>query len=399
MRVRLLVALLLALGQAGAGPIMISGGRQPPAGSDLPAWFEGQTSKTWLAIDTQMSDEDPCSTNDCAYTGTDGQDAVMNVWTTCSASATTIYCGPNGGHLAYAGNELYGVNVFVAMPVWDMVVAPSTSVQQNVEYYADGKPSSAHNGDMATFIPDSEISGGRHFIPFMWSVYGNGGTPTNEIVSYQPGESEYDPQDTFADFPGSDINSNEGCAEWNSADNLVWVKERAESPNQGLRTFDPSTNTWSSQLGDWSKSQSNMSCAIDPVRNCMIATDGAALFTLDLSSPTTSPVDLTPSGSGPSATGPGVEYDPIFEGFLVHGDSGATIYTLKKTSGAGCGNTNWAWGTLTNAGGSDTPPAASAQGTLGKFKYISSLHAACLVQNTVDDLFCYKLPTDVGDYD
>jgi hypothetical protein len=394
-------ALILLIGAAQAGLLTVDrGGRGavPAEGGGDPAWFESATSKTWIALDTQLADVDPCPANNCAYSGGEGQDAVTEDWTTCSASESSLYCGPNGGHLGYAGNELYSVNVNTASPAWAMPVSPSTSVQQNVEYYADGKPSSSHNGSTAAFIPDSEISGGRHFLPVMWSVYGNGGSGSNEAVSYEPGAAAYDVQDTFADFPGTHANANEACAVWNPADGKVWLKEWNDSVTGGVRSFDPATNTWSSQNGSWVKTQGDVDCAIDPVQNCLIAFDGSALFTIDLNSPATNPVDITPTGSGPSDNGPGIEYDDVFAGFLVWGNSGATVYTLKKTSGSGCGNTNWAWGALTNGGGGATPTAAAANGTTGRFRLIESPRGLVLLNDVTDDLFFYKLPTTLGNY-
>ncbi len=110
----------------------------------------------WYEVpNSRMSSVDPCPARNCSYSGSSGQDSVIRSWgggAYDSQRDRLIVWG--GGHSNYAGNELYAFDV--NSETWLRLTQPSTSIQQDVSHYSDGKPSSRHTYGDLQYDPNND---------------------------------------------------------------------------------------------------------------------------------------------------------------------------------------------------------------------------------------------------
>jgi hypothetical protein len=109
-----------------------------------PSWVTALAVGQWYEIpNTNIAAVDPSPVPD----GTEGPAAKVQDW--CSFCIDTrnskVYSVANGGHAAYAGNEVDVLTLETETPFWTQVLAPTPNAQvQNAQYYLDGRPGSRH---------------------------------------------------------------------------------------------------------------------------------------------------------------------------------------------------------------------------------------------------------------
>ena len=142
----------------------------PPV-ADFPAWRRGQPALTWANIGTSKAiDVDP--ENNAALnpngagnpapwrngpTGSPSGGDIFRVWESWCTGIWNESSGRfrvhGGGHDDYAGNEVYGINLFVTTPTWALDRPPTGAIGntgvladglENTGVYFDGRPRSSH---------------------------------------------------------------------------------------------------------------------------------------------------------------------------------------------------------------------------------------------------------------
>lgn len=381
--------------------VILSRGYVPPP-LEVPAWYSSATASQWSALtggpaDT-LSSINPCPANNCSYSAVEGQAGVIDDWCGAAASRHSLIIAAQGGHLGYAGNEVYEYVFNVATPRFHLRVNPSTSVQQEVGYYADGKPTSRHGYAHDCFIADyAGANGDRWIAPLAIAVYGNGGGTSPQVASYNRKTGTYDAQGTFPDYPG--LLTYDTFVGYDPVTHKVWVQEGPGGlALWRLFSLDVATKTWSTH-GQSTAMQNaqNMASFVDPVRRLLVGHNGDKLYVRDLAFPNDSGRVYTVTG----LSGNAIDYEPV-SGKWVSWNGGKTLRVITPPSNYRTGDGSLSNGlnasatysigqTITPADGA-TPSAANANGTYGRFRYIANPRGFCVVNRVNEPMYFFKVP-------
>jgi len=337
---------------------------------------------------SNMNAVDPCPAGGCVYSGATGARSVMDAWGGGVYDSTRdrlITWG--GGHADYAGNEVYAFGPLTsASPTWQRVTEPSTSIQQNVTHYPDGKPSARHSYNYLVYdtVRDSMFSLAGS------ATYGSPGGGSNEVDSFNFATGTW-----RSNWPvNSGANAIAAIAAYDSVLNVSWYHGTFSSP---LVKFDPAGNGGAGAVTTYPTYiylNYYATPAIDTKRHKMLAIGGyggARQFYLwDLNNPSAAPTSPSTSGAAggvelESAAALGFAYDPIGDRYVAW-NGGTTVFTLNPDT--------WVW-TQVDAAATNTVAASSltpnSNGTYGRFRYIPSKNAFIVVNNTTTNVFVYKL--------
>jgi hypothetical protein len=368
-----------------------------------PAWYTSSTTSEWRTFSGGPADTlsavDPCPAGTCAYSGVEKQPAVVHNWTGAVASPNSLIIAAQGGHAGYAGNEVYEFVFNTATPRWFRRVEPSTSVQETVGYYADGKPSSRHGYQHECYIGPG-TNGNRWFSPHAMATYANSGNSNFKLAaSWQSGSSSYDPQGTFANEYTGLLDFDNTCA-YDPVGHKVYVQEGGITANWYLWSLDVATEVWTrhghSQTVPMQSSQIT-AAMIDPIRRVMVSQSGSSLFIRDLADPSAVGRSYTVTGMSGNA----IAYEPV-SGKWVNWNGGKTLRVITPPSNyrTGDGSTlnalnasaTYPSTTITPSGGS-TPTSPDSNGTYGRFNYIANPRGFCVVNATNESMYFFKIPT------
>ena len=393
----------------GSGQVYVSaGGSAMVSPAVAPAWWTSLADATWVAIAGGASFGaayqngnrivDVAPSNYASYAGslTD----IVNAFTGgCAAPATyEVLLACNGGHSAYAGNEIYALQLNQAVPGYALLLGHSTLANTasnnpgvNAAYCAnlDNTPRAHHNWfqdccstagiiSVGQASPRDDGTGTQQSA--RWTIArGNGATITDTwkysgrvFISNTDGGSDgtidngsnwlwqthpnaYDPvTDLMWVCPAGDANTSTHPVRGIP---LTTVYNAGSQPTTGVN-YTPSMTKVGPNYGTqfnhraWSWISSDTS-----PRYWSIYDDSGNLQVFDVSTPGSTFTSRTPTGSGTNANTQGVNcfYDSANKAALVFGiEHGATVSALKRT-GSNPSTASYAWSDLTNGGGSDTP--------------------------------------------
>jgi len=192
-------------------------GMTAPAPS-VPAWLVGAALFQWVQIPNTIhmgSPADPTDTGG-ASSRSNARLAYSNI---ARDNGTRIIIAATGGHADYSGNEVTGIDLGVDAPTWSLLMARSTSVQQNVPYYADGKPTSRH-GYWGVHYSTTRSRLMLHYTRFSY------GTAVSFVNSngFNLANNTWDPQGTWADAVGPALcnDSNDNAWAYASGGVQLW---------------------------------------------------------------------------------------------------------------------------------------------------------------------------------
>lgn len=322
----------------------------------LPAWF-GSTLNTWFnagagsRLSLAQTYTEPSGVS---HTG-------MLAYSGGTQMGTSAYTGMCPGHLDGASNAMFKIDMAADSPAWELLITSSTSVQQNVTHYADGRPSAAHTGWQIQAVPERN----RIFRFGSYSVYGNGGTVTNKVDAFNLSNNTYDPADTWATV--SNINnggaSNPCCKD--SSGN-VYV----------LRTLDGNLLKWTQSSATWTDlgfSRAgviyNTPMAYDPVRNRIVYAHGSSSWHYNLATSTFTNISMSADGGA---------------SFFWCGDLGVFLYKAHGSSTVE--QIDPVTFTKTTYSVSGTPPAEASDA-------VNYLHGRMDWNEALGIVFCYTQTT------
>jgi hypothetical protein len=304
----------------------------------------------------------------------------------------------NGGHGDYSGNEGYACALRVASPVWVRLNDPSsvsggTAALHSAMNYGDGRPRAVHgygrcvfgNGrvwyaGMDSSYPDGYYSKACYaFVrdTLEWEYHGN---PAQGGATWEGGPAAYD-------RVANRVWSAAGYAESDGGYSV-------DAANGDITEYD-----WT--LGGNPFSQAWSVVVHDKSPRCWIvgSVNDAELWILNLENVAAGWVQKTPTGTptGFIESAGAVYHSPSSAILVYHHSYGTALRKLSVPSNPYTGD--YAWTTVSAAGGGATPPGSVSgdfQGLYGKFNIIEDMgngqSALVMVASTTGDTYVYKLP-------
>lgn len=280
-----------------------------------------------------------------------------------------------GGHMDYAGNEVYAFDV--ATLRWSRLDNPSTSTPLDVCFYPDGRPSPPHTYNQVHYSAalDAFVAVGRT------SVYGSGNTVCGDVSAYN--------LDTRQWRKLASVGNSDAVQQGTSAVDPSTGRIYAVGNLNSQAVYDPASNSWSNLQNNTVGLGLYRTAAIDPNRRIMVAVGDPSTATSSLSS---FGEFRTQSTSGDKTleakNSPGFVFDPTINKF-VGWSGGTAVYVLDPA--------NWTWQKVSAAAtNSVTPTAPVGAGTFGRFRYVPSRNVYILVNRSSDDVYFYKLSAGAG---
>lgn len=369
-----------------------------------PAWFLAMPEKTWSTPVTNTL------RSVVATTPTQGgePDDITNAWTGGAVDQGTgnIVLGPNGGHAAYSGNEIYACNIRANSPAWRLCFNPSVptggdAALNGAGNYTDGGPRSCHNYHYSAALNGTQWAVG---LPAMegteeWSIalfsaaYATNtpwvahGIPAGFVPSATPAHNEW----LWQGGP---------CA-LDETTGLIWASPAfaITTPFNGAIAIDAMVVPPTYTIYDVTCNFGLAWSAIIPEEHVwIIGAQNSILWLLDLTNPAAGFVQLAQSGTGRWATNGAVYHAPS-RAILTWYDDGATI--VKLTVPADVRNGTYVWSTVSAAGSNAITPTddLSLNGVYGRFNIVRDMGngqgALTLFKDIDEPVYVYKLPVGV----
>jgi hypothetical protein len=280
-----------------------------------------------------------------------------------------------GGHGDYAGNEVY---VFSMKSFrWSRLNEPNRfppgeeENPQDKTRFADGNPVPRHSYDTLEYLPNVDrffVGGGAGL---WWS--GQFSDDTTYLFNFDTLDWTQ-----HAKCPVAAIAAMSALG----PDGRVWM-HGSSGAEAVLAAFDPKNAQWTryAEYGGWLGYARN--AEIDPVENKFVAIGGDVRI-WDLDKPNAQHVVAKTTGTGPTEDEsgyPGVAYDPKTKKFVVW-NGGSTVYSFDVGA--------LHWTAHATKGVNTTPPAASGNGTNGRWRYVPSLKVFVVVNHVDENVFVYR---------
>jgi hypothetical protein len=345
----------------------VASGADLYAGRDrpLPAWLSGVAVNEWVEI-----------------TGTTGAGgAAANAYSGfCVTPEGKVIFAAAGGHLDSDSNIVTACDLSLDAPSWTTLEAASSSTQQDVAYYADGKPASRHIYQTIQYVPAL----GRVFLTGARFTYGSGVMQYPDVTAYNVAGSAWSVDNDYADVPvGGDYGQVfDGSAIWTN----------------GLRKYVPSTNTWSAPISSRAAATARYPWAFDSSRSQLFGlcyndgegfgSAGGVASKVPIGGTTETAVTFNSSSAYTAwqALAPeyaAMDYDADNDRFLFYDGRSAgsgVVYVITPNSG-----TTWDMSTLTTTG--SAPGYTGTSGIVGKFKYMPLLGGFVALPTASSNLF------------
>ena len=341
-----------------------------------PAWMVGKPLNEWFTIP--------------GTSGAGGAAATAFSGMALRDDTSEIYVAAAGGHNDSSDNRVVSLDLRQDAPTWVLRIAPSTSVQIDVPYYADGKPSSRHTYHTAHWVA------GRNRVMLSGSP-ATYGSPSyfDDVVGFNVTTNTWDAANTFANVPVSSY----GAARDNNG-NILSVL--------GWRKWSQATDTYSALMSPPGNetTQVRFPWAYDSSRDQWFGLAwadgqgftswGSTLRAVKISNTGLTQVSVTFNSSAAltqlAADQPvyaGMVYDVGNDRFLFYA-SGAgrqsTIYVVTPNAG-----TTWDVSILSLGGGSVTPTTVDVAGILGRFRYVPQLNGVVALTTIAANLYFMRL--------
>jgi hypothetical protein len=351
---------------------------------------------TWYDVpNSHLSSIDPCPAANCSYSGTEGQSGVMNDW--AGGALATGYGTQGGlvvfggGHNGYLGNEVYVFDV--GQMKWVRVTSPVDNPTCNYDEgeLQDGSPCAAHTYDYLQYHPNT-----NSFVELGATSLeneGGGGTPRVHLLNL--GTKQWRRGARRANF-----NDQTGSSTaYDPNRDVFWFLGPF---NNYFDSYDPNA---SSGAGAWTQYQQfnieiDAVADIDPTRDIFVVVEGRVkhvIYAFDLKNPTQPPVTLNTTGDTTvqNSAGNGFGWDPVAKAFIGWA-GGSSVYKLTPPSGDWRTGT-WTWTRLDPAAGNTANPGAkNAANTYSRWRYVPSVNAWIIANNTSSDVFFYKVSSGAG---
>jgi hypothetical protein len=326
----------------------------------MPSWRQGQTVGEWRQIPGTALSGAPIAVKTWPGVGVEGPEAKVTSWNGFAIDTrdSSLYSVANGGHWAYAGNEVNRVRLQDDAPKWteQRASTPAAQIIDSVSHYADGRPTSRH-----TYYGTMIHEGRNRAMLVGGSRFGNG-WPIDTVDGFNLGSSDWDAARTYPNFEAS-LSQVIGAA----------MTMHAQSgdiyafPYFAVLKWSNATNQWSKPLPNTPFDGQYAASAFDSRRNRILLVGGGsgAKAIYDVSANTMQAASLSgPAAASVMGDGNGMVYDPQQDAYFVRkAGAGPTVYRIN----AGTLYVE----SLATTGGASIPSAIN--GVWRRFLYVPAL--------------------------
>lgn len=327
----------------------------------MPSWRQGVTVGEWRQVSGTALSSAPIAVKTYPALSVEGPEAKVTSWNGFAIDTrdSAVYSVANGGHWAYAGNEVNRITLSDNAPAWTEPRASTApaQVRDSVSHYADGKPTSRH-----TYYGAIIDEARNRAMLVAGSRYGNG-WPLETLDGFNLTSKDWDAARTYPDIPG-DLTPVVGAA-------MTQHKSSGDIYAFGyfnVYRWSPATNKWSTRLANTAYDGQYAASALDTKRNRILLVGGASNIkaVYDVGTNTMQTVALSGASAGAvGGDGNGMVYDPLQDAFLLRkSGAGATVYRINA-------QTFSADALPTSGGGAQIPSAVNDVWT--RFLYVPAL--------------------------
>lgn len=277
-----------------------------------------------------------------------------------------------GGHMDYAGNEVYAFDV--ASLTWRRLDEPSRETPQNVPYYPDGRPTARHTYNNLQYVEQVD----RLFSIGVSSGWGDKSYAGREVDAFDPAARTWSRRTSMPTGAGYD-----SITALDAVSGMIFRHPGARGP---LQTYDAVNDRWiapsSTSVGFELIGGAG---AVDESRGLAVflgKPDG--VISWSTKDPDVGARRMAVAGTPlESANNPGFVFDRV-GGTFVMWNGGPEVYLLDPA--------DWSWRRVdVAAGNSVVPTPPNKTGTYGRFQYVPRYDAFMLVNRTGDNVYFYKL--------
>jgi len=286
----------------------------------LPAWLGSSAVFEWRPVPGSRLGETEAWTGYRGAAGTMGKVGIFAYSGGVVRSKGSELFIAGGGHLDYAGNEIFSISLGSDAPAWKRRIDPSEITRGNTAYYPDGRPSSRHTYRNLAYSEALDkiifFGGGAH--------WGDKPTETQFVDSFDPNKNDYDPPGLFEPAPrtiGGPVGT--GMA----ANGDFYIHHYGDNH---LYKWEQRSNTWV-DLGPKGTMQYETPYSIDTKRNRLFripwGTYPARIYDLN-DKGTFSNVTITGPAAAIIDTGASLVYDPALDVYWLWKRNDANLYRI-----------------------------------------------------------------------
>ena len=290
----------------------------------MPTWRQGIALGEWRQIAGTSLSNAPMAVKTYPTIGVEGPEAKVTSWNGYAFDSrdSSVYSVANGGHHAYAGNEVDRIKLSDNKPTWSepRAATPTSNVIENSEYYADGAPTSRH-----TYYGSIINEKLNRAMLLNGAQYGNG-YGVLSVDGFNLASNQWDPAGTYTRTPGP-LKTTPGAAmALHKASGDIYAFGWSE-----MYRWNSATNAWTTKSVPFNGQYS--ASAVDTKRNriLLVGGDKNIQATYDIATGLMQSVTLSGSEAGSvSGQGNGMVYDPLQDAFLLRKeDAGADVYRIN----------------------------------------------------------------------
>jgi len=371
-----------------------------------PSWFVNMADQTWTTVagtGSRIGDVLPDPLPASNFNPPDGS-AITGAWNggAIEQSRGEFVVSLAGGHLDYAGNEVYVLELRAESPAWNRTRTPTadtsggTEGDDTIANYGDGQPRSSHTYNRPA------AGGGFVYHLGVDAMYGGVGYTSAASYRYDlsqtsDGSWEYlgNPHPTAEGGSGRWLG---GSSAYDPVTNAIYSIGQFGSNNRLIR-YAIDTDTFTLFNTPFDPGYSWMAICED-IRLLVVGGEQNQYYLNiddDLSGTTATWSGLNSTGA-PARFGLGRNghcHDPSRAIFAWDGD-GANVIRLAIPTTL---SNNWTWSTISPDGNNAvTPSSAESNGTFSRFNLIKDMGngqgALVLLNDIFEATYIYKLPAD-----
>lgn len=325
----------------------------------MPTWRQGIAVGEWRQIAGTELSSAPIAVKTYPSLGIEGPEAKVTSWNGYSFDSrdSSVYSVANGGHGAYAGNEVNRIRLSDNQPAWTepRAATPVSQVVADVPHYADGRPTSRH-----TYYGSIINEKFNRAMLINGSQYANGNA-LQAFDGFNLSSNDWDAANTFARPPDSLTKVYGAAMALHKASGDLYAFAWSTS-----HRWNSATNTWTSSSTSFDAQYAASAVDTKRSRILLLGGDGNIQAIYDIATGVMQSVTLSGAEAGSvSGQGNGMVYDPVLDVFLLRKDSaGGDVYRINAQSLS-------VDKLPTSSAGSQIP--AAPRGVWSRFMYVPTL--------------------------
>jgi len=271
-----------------------------------------------------------------------------------------------GGHLDYAGNEVYAFGPLGGIPTWRRLTDPTDPPPEDQGRDGSDRPVSRHTYDTLVYSPVSNamVAVGATFAYSAANSYATG-----DLFEFGTDPGSGDPWvivDTG--FPTFAANMTSGLVSgYDTSADVAWGLGKGNGTK--LVRFNFADNSWDEWAIDNPNHSGNVQGAFDTAREVLAYVNGSGVvYAVDCRTPTATVYAPSTTGTGPAA-GHVFVHDPVDGVFMAGDGSGQELWTLTPGANPYSGGDSWSWASVSVGG--VTPASGAAAGTYGRGRFVN----------------------------